>query len=151
MNYLSICKHYYKEGDGLLRPMKMVYVTHGFFLGFTGRNPYIGEDSFQAWKLGPVLPDLYRDYASSEETHQYSFQDLMDNAQAIEGDDLKLVEWVKGRYEDKDAWELVELTHGAGTPWDTSYDKNRRGVVIKDSVIRQYYSKLVARITSAEG
>jgi uncharacterized phage-associated protein len=155
MNYLSICKRYPlpKEDTNMsiIWLMKMVYITHGFFLGFKNENPYIGSDQFQAWEHGPVLPALYRDYRHCRETDQQSFNDLVDGAEQIKDDyDQRLIDWVKARYKDSDGWDLVKLTHGAGTPWDQSYERYHRSIVIKDKIILNYYSRLVNDIVNSQ-
>ena len=50
-----------KESGQSLTPMqllKLVFIAHGWMLGLYG-EPLISDD-VQAWKYGPVIPDLYQ-------------------------------------------------------------------------------------------
>ena len=145
MNYLSVCNHYHSQhkdenkGWYLLWLMKMVYISHGFFLAYKKENPYIPADQFQAWENGPVLPDLYKQYKYNK-----AFDTSIVEASSITDKyDQELLEWVEFRYRGMDAFELVRLTHGAGTPWHQSYEKHIKGIVIPDKIIKKYYSELL--------
>ena len=43
-----------------LKVQKLVYFAHGWHLAFLSQ-PFILED-VEAWKYGPVVPELYRDF-----------------------------------------------------------------------------------------
>ena len=51
-----------EEGNPItqMKLQKVVYFAHGLYLG-SQRKPLIKE-SFQAWKFGPVVPDIYHTY-----------------------------------------------------------------------------------------
>jgi uncharacterized phage-associated protein len=38
--------------------LKLVYIAHGWSLAILGRDLF--PDRIEAWKYGPVIPDLYR-------------------------------------------------------------------------------------------
>lgn len=57
--FLEIAKSSGKTIDPL-KLQKLVYLAHGWNLAFTGQ-PLV-EESFQAWKYGPVSPKLYDKY-----------------------------------------------------------------------------------------
>jgi uncharacterized phage-associated protein len=48
-----------KEGNPItqMKLQKMVYVAHGLYLA--SHNEPLIKENFQAWRFGPVVPDIY--------------------------------------------------------------------------------------------
>lgn len=62
------------------------------------------EDNFQAWVYGPVLPELYYLFYKLLDTNN-SFQEIKDK------EIKEVLNNVIKKYGDKNAFELVDLTH----------------------------------------
>ncbi|MFZ3184229.1 MAG: type II toxin-antitoxin system antitoxin SocA domain-containing protein, partial [Pseudomonas sp.] len=41
-----------------MKLIKLVYIAHGWHCGYFSQN--LINDAVEAWKFGPVIPDLYR-------------------------------------------------------------------------------------------
>ena len=74
------------------------------------------DEPFEAWTYGPVLPDIYREYAS------YGGRSI-----ALTYDDIdttsfsQLIGWINDGVDylrERSPWELVRVTHAEGSPWD---------------------------------
>jgi len=94
----------------------------------------------EAWKYGPVIPDLYR---SIRHFRGNPVTGVLATADDTEFDDEEknLIEQVYKIYGDYDGIQLWTLTHLAGSPWDLTYDPNQSSLVISNQIIKKYYEK----------
>lgn len=133
-----------KDNKNTLTPMqvlKLVYIAHGYRLGFFG-TPLI-SNRIEAWKFGPVIPDLYhaikdRRDKPVEELTGGSFGGDLDE------DEKSFVKMVYEVYQDRDGIELSMLTHRDGTPWQQVYRADRSNIAIPDDLIQNHYHELVS-------
>ena len=61
INVLQAAKYLCQESNWTLTNLevqKLIYLSHMIYMGFYGEGPLIGG-TFQAWKRGPVHPELY--------------------------------------------------------------------------------------------
>lgn len=140
-----------------LTPMqliKLVYIAHGWNLAGYGR-PLIKEN-VEAWKHGPVIGSLYRDlkeFGRGSVTHPIEGEDgvLYDPYP----EDIMLAETVFRKYHGWTAFELLELTHKRGTPWDIVWNayggKELLNVFIPNELVRAYFLELGKRISKKDG
>lgn len=124
---------------------KIVYFLHGHHLRDFGEPLVKGE--FQAWQRGPVHTALraafksYGDRAIDREARRFDpvrremqdFERITDNrAQATIDNYLET-------YLGISAWELMQMTHAPGTPWDRTMrdaEKNINiGMIIENGLI----------------
>lgn len=128
--------------------VKYVYLAHGWTLGYTGK-PLICHQ-VQAWKFGPVIPEVYRAFAPQfvikDKARPYDpeFGEFPDYATKLTEEEADIVSKVYERYSRLGAFELSDLTHREGTPWDKC--KDRRFGPIPDNVIEAYYKHLIATL-----
>jgi len=132
-----------------LKMQKLVYFAHGWHLAVTGR-PLLNE-SIQAWKYGPVIPTLYREFKESGsdfivspaavyKNGQWVVAKLDDEGTAQEVETAKkIIERVWQQYGSLSASELTTLTHTKGSPWERTPDKDEFGAIIPDESIREYF------------
>ena len=128
-----------KEMD-ILQIVKLVYLAHGWCLGFLDR-PLIPPGRIQAWKYGPVLPEIYwifrpqgvvmHDFARDLKGKPY--QADMDAEQTQIADD------VYRTYHPLSPIRLSYLTHAKGTPWAQTPGHY---TTIPEETIRTYYRNL---------
>ena len=130
-----------------LRPMKLlklVYLAHGWNLGFTGVA--LISDEVQAWQWGPVIPSLYH------EIKQFRDRPIpadVISASLIQPDAVSpLLGKIWDGYSRFSGAQLSTITHEEGSPWFTVWHlhggKNRLGAVIPNTLIEQYYKQRIA-------
>ena len=136
-----------------LKMQKLVYFAHGWYLAVAG-EPLLAEP-IQAWKYGPVIPTLYREFkecgsspiefpATSQVPGKGTVIAKLEN----EGDpaeiDLarRVIERVWEQYGHYSAAQLTSLTHNEGSPWDLVPNKDELGVEIPNSTIRDYFVRM---------
>ena len=132
------------EGKSLdiLRLVKLVYLAHGWCLGFTGK-PLISSQ-VEAWKYGPVIPEIYQAFRP---------QGVVVRGRAMNGDgkpyggelsdeQAKIVDDVYEVYSPLSSFGLSRLTHAKGTPWS---ETSGHYAPIPDERIRAYYRKRVEK------
>lgn len=120
--------------------LKLVYIAHGWMLGAYD-EPLI-NNQIQAWKYGPVIPDLYskiKIFGSSEITIP-SLTNGQDDAFTEE--EIDTLEFVLEVYGDHSAARLSQITHMPNTPWSAVYNENGWAEEIPDSLIRNHYKEL---------
>lgn len=129
------------RGDELtpLQLMKLVYIAHGFYLAM--RSGDLFGDRIEAWKYGPVMPDLYQ--ATKKFGRKKIPLTLVDDSPSGVGvDDHKFLKDVYEEYGHLDGISLSSLTHKQGTPWSKIFDGSM-GAEIPDSLIKDHYKKIV--------
>jgi uncharacterized phage-associated protein len=118
--------------------LKLVFLCHGWMLGLY-RQPLI-RDEIQAWKFGPVIPELYRAVRSYRNQPVLRPVDRRrPNFDALEDDLIGQVFDAYGRYSGP---ALSNITHEPGSPWDQVWSPRERSVPIPDEIIEAYYERL---------
>lgn len=133
-----------------MKLLKLVYIAHGWHRGYFGKN--LINDAVQAWRYGPVIPDLYRKirhYGSSPIDAPIDGYGLPgdQNNQLPDEKTLELLDRVWDSYKDFSAIQLSAMTHQAGTPWDeiwkSSGGDNYSGAIIPNDLIQEHYRKKI--------
>jgi uncharacterized phage-associated protein len=163
-----------RGGLSNLALQKLAYIAHGWHLALTG-EPLVGE-SVAAWKFGPVFPSLYH---RAKEHQDSRLTELLQTMKFLSADDGKLsfafetprlsadastakgaIQEVWEKYGELSPFQLVELTHAAGTPWAMVTDAARkqygpdfwnvvRDLTIPDDIIQNHYLDLWRRRKSS--
>jgi uncharacterized phage-associated protein len=137
--FLSLAKD---EGK-IIPPMKLLkltYIAHGYYLGF-GKGPLI-EDRIEAWKYGPVIPELYHATKKfGSYPVDYDYIDLI-SANELSSEDKHFISLIWNNYKQLGGLQLSTLTHQENTPWALTYDGDFYKV-ISNEVIESYYKKLI--------
>jgi uncharacterized phage-associated protein len=130
------------ESDKRLTHMqlqKLTYIAQGYKLAITGATERLINNPINAWKFGPVIPELYQElkmYGNNEIPKLYFNEN-------IKPADQSLVRAVYDSYGSMSGVELSELTHRRGTPWDQIWNqqngKNQQNQIISDNLIATYY------------
>lgn len=127
--------------DRYVTPMqllKLVYICHGWMLGLHGR-PLVSEP-IQAWKYGPVIPDLYHAYK------RYGGNNIAERPSGepsgFDEDEKTVMSEVLERYGDFTGVQLSALTHKAGTPWDITWKS--KASLISNDLIEEHYRELAS-------
>lgn len=128
---------------------KIVYFCHGWSVGLRGY--VLVRHQFEAWKHGPVLQYLYRDFSSFDaEPITTRAKGLNPNTGRFEvvpySFDVETQEFLRrviGFYSRLKAGTLVELSHTAGGPWDSVWNHGggvNPGMKIDSSRIADFFS-----------
>jgi uncharacterized phage-associated protein len=131
------------EDTNTLTPMqllKLVYISHGWMLGLYS-VPLI-SDRVEAWKYGPVIPELYHSIKRFRDTpvlielrRNHYGRELYD----VEKDLLKQVYGIYGRLS---GITLSRMTHRRGTPWHRVYRDGVGEIIIPNDIIEEHYKIL---------
>lgn len=131
-----------KEAGRQLTPlqlMKLVYVAHGWSLGL-GRGDLF-SDRIEAWKYGPVIPDLY------QATKRWGRAPIplanIEGGIEVDASTEAFLQDVFDKYGHMDGIALSALTHRPGTPWFMVYQDGEFGIEIPDDLIKGHYKKLL--------
>lgn len=134
------------EGKPLtpLQVQKLVYVAYGWYLAFF-RTPLFDTHTeatqIQAWRYGPVIPDVYqllKRYGSSAIKEPVLQADL-----SLIQDDLKtFLNAIYEKYGSLTGFQLSELTHRQNTPWSEAYQAGENNA-IHDELIQKHYEGLL--------
>ena len=131
---------------------KLVYFAHGWHLAWRG-EPLI-LDSIEAWQYGPVVRSLYNQFKrfgsnritdkAVEFTIDASGRPLMALSCLDDSANGQYAKSVVGaiwkQYGLLKPFQLVELTHASGSPWDKAWKAKQP--LISNEEIRAYFSGL---------
>ena len=132
---------------------KMCHLVNGFTL--EERDEPAFYNNVEAWKYGPVIPevyDAYRSYGAGTITHLETCRTPLTDASAVSRryDELvkiigpnvaSIISGVVKEYGKFSGNDLVGMTHGKDTPWKAAYKPGRNNV-IPTSTIRDFYRRL---------
>lgn len=120
-----------------LEVQKLLYLGHMKFLGLHAGKPLVSK-SFEAWKYGPVLPDLYHRLKIFGDK---SINDFFLVSRNLELDEHKILVEVVNQFSDYTPGDLVEITHVSGGAWDQYFVSEGRGVPIPNDAILEEYNR----------
>lgn len=124
-----------------LQLQKLMYLSHLFYLGKKGK-PLISRP-FEAWKLGPVSPDVYERVKIFKNRPVlnvfYGIKTIEEDNSLYKEEALFLTD-IYQKLAQKTASELVDMTHIKDGAWDKAR-KNQLYSVIKESDILEEYNK----------
>lgn len=137
----SILKIAKQQGRRLspMQLMKLVYIAHGWSLGLRGKDLF--PDRIEAWRYGPVIPDLY--HATKKWGRDPIPLDKVDGDLEIDPTTEAFLRDVFAKYGHMDGIKLSNLTHKPGTPWQQVYRDGAFGIEIPDTLIRTHYEQLL--------
>ncbi|MEG3619142.1 type II toxin-antitoxin system antitoxin SocA domain-containing protein [Magnetovibrio sp. PR-2] len=135
---------------------KIVYFCHVWSLITLGR-PLI-RHQFEAWKYGPVLQYLYREFKSFDDDIITNRAKQLDPKTGIKQNAVcdfdpvteELLRDVVKFYSQLSAGQLVDLSHVTGGPWHQVWNHDgdvQPGMKIENKDILEFYSKASAPFT----
>jgi uncharacterized phage-associated protein len=138
-----------------LQLYKIVYFAHGWYLAVNSEK--LISQSFEAWSYGPVirvLRDAFKDFGREPITSKAERFDIFTGElrpiDAITNDrDIVFINQIVDFYHVYDGWELSDLTHESGSPWDHVWNSGKPvgnlGLRIDDEAICSYFVQLPRR------
>lgn len=133
-----------KEKDKQLTPMqlmKLTYIANGWSLAV--RDKALFTNPIEAWKYGPVMPDLYhatKSFGREPIPFDKIKGALEDLPEELE-DEVEFLQKVYALYEDKSGIALSSMTHMHGTPWDKTFNEFQMSKQIPVSIIKEHYEE----------
>ena len=125
-----------------MKVLKLAYIAHGWMLALYGR-PLI-RDSIQAWRWGPLMPELYDRIRQVGQPRPVDINALDGIVEELDEEEATLVEEIVEIYGKHSAAHLVKMTHHEGSPWWKTYRGGKgEGDEIMDDVIHEYYRELL--------
>ena len=116
----------------------------------TTEDDLLKHYDFEAWRHGPVINDVYYEYASYggsiidldfDSKDKFIFQSRLMKYPYYE-QLTKSIEKILGEYGDKSAIWLSNKTHEVGSPWYTTFDEGcGQNRIIPKELIEDYYIK----------
>ncbi|MCH2180331.1 MAG: DUF4065 domain-containing protein [Mariniblastus sp.] len=136
----------------MMQLIKLVYISHGWWLSLSDGQA-LTSDEVQAWQYGPVYPAVYRSFR-----HNGS-RVIRDRAVApvtglkiesdFSDDMVTLMDQVVDSYGQLHAFQLSDMTHQPGTPWETASATGGNYARIWDSSIKEHFDELRQTSTAA--
>ncbi len=127
-----------------LKVHKILYIANMVYLG-RNKKPLINEN-FEAWTHGPVLPGLYDKLKifSSLPIPSYVFSNsCIDKVQKEE--EVKALEEAWEKLKNKEAWELVAITHRKKGAWIKHYQPYGNNLIPNESILKEYEDVITER------
>ena len=122
-----------------LQIIKLVYFCHGWMLALYGKPLF--RDYVQAWKYGPVVPNVYhalKHYGGDPVTSEIPLPE-----EQFDEDEEYLIGQVYAAYGHLHGIRLSQLTHAPGTPWDVIWSQTGSNSVIPNELIREHYAGMI--------
>jgi uncharacterized phage-associated protein len=114
--------------------LKLTYIAHGWNLEM--RNAPLFENRVEAWRYGPVIPDVYHAFRSQGINPTKPVEAF---ASPTEAADVDFLDQIYNIYGSLPAFRLSELTHVPGGPWETASKLGGSYAEIPNDMILGHY------------
>lgn len=112
-----------------IKLIKLVFIAHGTYLATKGKILF--KEPVQAWKYGPIIPDLYhmiKDYRGDKIVSYIGLSKISDDGSVAPNlpTDPEILELLEEVWKYFGSWTGIELsswTHRQGSAWDIAYNK----------------------------
>lgn len=92
---------------------------------------FLFEENFEAWGLGPVVPEVYYEYCLYGLGNIY----LFDETPKLDPDTTSIVDVILKFLNKLNCEQLIEMTNGEGSPWAVFFDKHSRNIIPKKAIM----------------
>lgn len=123
-----------------MQAQKLTYFCHAWMLGL-GYGALF-RDAVESWRYGPVIRELYhsvKQYGAGHITGTI----LGEPANFAEHEE-RVISAIWRQYGQLDGLSLSSMTHAPGSPWEQTYQRDKRSQIIHNHTIRDYYGALIA-------
>lgn len=136
--FIELAQNEGKELTNMQLP-KLVFFAHGYTLAFLDRP--LTSDEAKAWTFGPVYSVLYNTLKF------YGKNPVPESLPGIpeiikDSDENQIIESVWNAYKHHTAYQLSDISHNTGSPWDQVWQNDKFGK-IPDNITREYYKRLI--------
>jgi toxin-antitoxin system, antitoxin component, xre family len=120
---------------------KLCYYSQAWQLAWTGKP--IFKERFEAWRNGPVSPELFQRHRGYFTVSKKSFKDA--NTDNLTEDEKETIDMILREYGDMEPYELRAQTHSE-PPWKDARrnleDWENSNTVITQEAMGSYYGEL---------
>jgi len=132
--------------------LKIIYFAHGWYLATKDRP--LCSQPFEAWEHGPVVKVVRDAFKDSKKAYinKRATRLILNTGEFVEvvpeftADDRSFVTNIFDAYYVYDAWQLSDITHEHGSPWDLLWNAHqpfgRLALRIKDEDIQAHFRSL---------
>ncbi len=118
-----------------LKLQKLLYLSYGAHLKNGGDELEYLE--FEAWRHGPVIPEVYRYYKNfGDDPISKQMKSLDESFPSFQNNDS--VNEIVMKYGNFDVWALVEETHKDSGAWHTAYELNKSNKLEFDDIKNEF-------------
>ena len=134
------------EGITHLKLQKLLYFAQGVTLSMLDGKK-IFDEKIIAWEHGPVIKEVYDIYRNNG--RNYLEIDLSEENNKIISDIesnieiSKILNLVYDNFAIYTAWQLRDMTHEKGAPWDITVKSSGPNTEIKTEIIKKYFDENV--------
>lgn len=128
LNKCTVDKHMISN----LQLQKIMYIIQREFL----KNFHFAmiDCYFEAWRYGPVIPEVYVMYCGSGSGKINRVYDV--ELSALAQKYISKIDLIIETKRESNPWDLVDETHNPGGAWDITYDNGRGDrMIIKNELI----------------
>lgn len=133
------------EGISPLKMQKLLYYAQGIHLALNDSKLF--EEPILAWPHGPVVNSVYQEYknfinkpiTATLTKDDEAVLDSIENNQAAH----ESLELTYNNFAIYTAWQLRNMTHDKGSPWDIVYNSGAHNGIIETNDIKEYFLKNV--------
>jgi uncharacterized phage-associated protein len=130
-----VINYYQQQHNSIsnLKLQKVLYYIQGNFLCKYDKPCF--NNTIEAWKHGPVVPDVYFEYNGYTNGPILS---VKSSNIILEQDHKEIIDTVLEKCKNSSAWDLVAQTHQE-SPWLKSYISGVPNIEITNTLIRDYF------------
>lgn len=129
-----------------LKLQKLLYFAHGLML-VRHEAKLIDTESFQAWKYGPVLADLYHDMKIFGQSNIKPTDGFIPFWPELDGDmkheKTEVLNAVLDQLGSMSGGRLIDISHDTNGPWHGVYISNKKNIDIDNDAIKDYFKTIV--------
>lgn len=126
--------------------LKLVYIAHGWRLEM--RNEPLIQNRIEAWRYGPVIPDVYNTFRPQGITPRTLAQGY---ELPVDAEDLEFLEQIYQIYGRMSPMRLSDLTHVPGGPWEVATESSGWFAPISNELIQSHYIVKRKQAAQADG
>ena len=144
-----------EEGNPItqMKLQKILYFAQGVHLALNDKDHPLIKETFQAWKYGPVIPEIYREYkfygsAPITDTtlitlfHGDIYEKMVEE---LDEKAKKTIEITWQNTKEIDGLKLSNWTHSVDSPWHKHYKEGVTDLPIPNEDIYDYFSKFMEK------
>lgn len=122
-----------------MKLQKLLYYAQGICLAM--HNKPLFYEKIEAWKHGPVIPEVYCKYSAFKGTpleigdyNSAKINEIEDN------DEIRnILEITFNNFAIYTAWQLRNMTHQENSPWDITLKNNEK--IINNDIITDFFKR----------
>ena len=122
-----------------MQVQKLTYFCHAWMLGLG--NGALFQDAVESWQYGPVIRSLY--HALKRYGRDRVTQPILETPADFSEREDQIIRVIWRQYGQMTGVQLSRMTHAAGSPWDQTYQREKRSQIIHNHVIKEYYAALI--------